>query len=81
MQGIYFEEKYQRQYPLGSVASTVVGFSNDIGDGISGIESYYDSLLKGTNGRVFGYLNENQEYQKKRRSCRRMAIRSRRRWI
>ena len=65
VQGIYFEEKYQRQYPLGSVASTVVGFSNDIGDGISGIESYYDSLLKGTNGRVFGYLNENQEYQKK----------------
>lgn len=65
VQGIYFEEKFIRQYPLGSIASTVVGFSNDIGDGISGIESYYDSLLQGTNGRVFGYLNENQEYQKK----------------
>ena len=65
VQGIYFEEVFVRKYPLDSVASTVVGFSNSIGDGISGIESYYDSLLKGTNGRVFGYLNENQEYQKK----------------
>ncbi len=63
--GVWFEEKFIRKYPLDSLASNVVGFSNAIGDGIVGLESYYDSQLKGTNGRVFGYLNENQEYQKK----------------
>ncbi len=65
VKGVWFEEKFIRKYPLDSLASNVVGFSNAIGDGIVGLESYYDSQLKGTNGRVFGYLNENQEYQKK----------------
>jgi stage V sporulation protein D (sporulation-specific penicillin-binding protein) len=63
--GVWFEEEFVRKYPLGSLASNVIGFSNDIGDGIVGLESYYDSQLQGTNGRVFGYLNENQEYEKK----------------
>ncbi len=63
--GVWFEEKFVRKYPLSTVASTVIGFSNEIGDGISGLESYYDEQLKGTNGRVFGYLNEDLEYQKK----------------
>ena len=62
---VYFEENYVRRYPMNSVASTVIGFSNDIGDGMCGLESYYDAMLKGTDGRVFGYLNENQEYQKR----------------
>ena len=63
--GVWFEEEFVRRYPMNSLASSVIGFSNDIGDGITGIESYYDSQLKGTNGRVLGYLNENQEYEKK----------------
>ena len=65
VKGIWFEEQYDRQYPYDRLASNVVGFSNDIGDGIVGIESYYDSLLKGTNGRIYGYLNEDSEYQKR----------------
>lgn len=63
--GVWFEEEFIRKYPLESLASNVLGFSNSIGDGICGLESYYDSQLQGTNGRVFGYLNENQEYQKR----------------
>lgn len=63
--GVWFEEEFVRRYPLDRLASNVIGFSNEIGDGIVGLESYYDSQLKGTNGRVFGYLNENQEYEKK----------------
>lgn len=63
--GVWFEEEFIRKYPLNSLASNVIGFSNSIGDGICGLESYYDSQLQGTNGRVFGYLNENQEYQKR----------------
>lgn len=63
--GVWFEEQFIRKYPLNTVASNVVGFSNQVGDGITGLELYYDSLLSGTSGRVFGYLNEDQEYEKK----------------
>ena len=63
--GVWFEEQFIRKYPLNAVASNVVGFSNRVGDGITGLELYYDSLLSGTSGRVFGYLNKDQEYQKK----------------
>lgn len=63
--GVSFEEEFIRKYPLSTLASNVIGFSNDIGDGIVGVEAYYDEQLKGTNGRVFGYLNQNQEYEKK----------------
>lgn len=63
--GVWFEEKFVRKYPLDTLASNVIGFANSMGDGICGIESYYDAQLCGTNGRVFGYLNENQEYQKR----------------
>lgn len=63
--GIWFEETFVRRYPMNSLASNVIGFSNEIGDGICGLESYYDEMLKGTDGRVFGYLNENQEYQRR----------------
>ncbi len=63
--GVWFEEQFIRKYPLDSLASSVIGFVNSIGDGISGLEAYYDSQLQGVNGRTFGYLNENQEYEKK----------------
>ncbi len=63
--GVWFEEKYIRHYPLGSLASNTLGFANSLGDGIVGIEAYYDEQLKGTNGRIFGYLNEDTEYQTK----------------
>ncbi len=62
--GVWFEEQYERYYPYSALASNVIGFSNDIDQGVCGLESYYDSLLNGTNGRMFGYLNENSEYEK-----------------
>ncbi|MCD7818334.1 MAG: cell division protein FtsI [Lachnospiraceae bacterium] len=63
--GVWFEEKYIRHYPFGSLASNTLGFANSLGDGIVGIEAYYDEQLQGTNGRIFGYLNEDTEYQTK----------------
>lgn len=62
--GVWFEEQYEREYPYDTLASNVVGFSNDIDQGVCGLESYYDGLLNGTDGRTFGYLNENTEFQK-----------------
>jgi len=62
--GIWFEEQYIRDYPMGTLASNVIGFSNDLSDGICGLESYYDDVLNGVNGREFGYLNEDSELQR-----------------
>ena len=64
VKGIWFEESYVREYPMKSLASTVVGFSNDLSDGIVGLESYYTDVLNGVNGREFGYLNEDSELQR-----------------
>lgn len=64
VKGVWFEEEYQRDYPYSTLASNVIGFSNDIDQGVCGLEAYYDSLLNGTNGRTFGYLNEDSEFQR-----------------
>ncbi|MCD7833009.1 MAG: cell division protein FtsI [Lachnospiraceae bacterium] len=63
--GVSFEEKYIRHYPYHSLASNTIGFANSLGDGIVGLEAYYDEQLQGTNGRIFGYLDEDSDYQTK----------------
>ena len=65
VQGVWFEEHYDRSYPYSTLASNVIGFSNDIDQGVCGIEEYYDSLLNGTNGRSYGYLNSDTEFVKR----------------
>lgn len=62
IQGVWFEEVYQRSYPEKTLAANVVGFSNDIGDGITGVENYYNSTLTGTDGRQFGYLDSSSDF-------------------
>ena len=64
VRGIWFEQSYKRYYPYSSLASDVVGFSNDIDQGVTGMEASYNSLLSGTDGRIFGYLNEDSEFEK-----------------
>lgn len=41
----------KRYYPNSSLASTVLGFTGTDGNGLYGIEYYYDDELTGTNGR------------------------------
>lgn len=50
--GIYFIDDTKRVYPYGKVAGQVLGFVNVDGDGVSGLELYYDDILKGTPGRL-----------------------------
>jgi len=64
IQGVWFEEVFVRSYPNKTLAANVVGFSNDIGDGITGIENYYDTTLTGTDGRQFGFLNSNSDFER-----------------
>ncbi len=62
--GVWFEKEYQRTYPFSSLASAVLGFVSDGNVGTSGLESYYDDVLNGTDGREYGYLNSDSDYEK-----------------
>ncbi|OHA71118.1 MAG: hypothetical protein A3D64_03155 [Candidatus Wildermuthbacteria bacterium RIFCSPHIGHO2_02_FULL_49_9] len=61
--GVYVREESVRFYPFGTLASTVLGFTNQEWQGQYGIEKYYDNLLKGKEGlqrilrSVAGYLS------------------------
>lgn len=64
IKGVWFEAEYRRIYPYHSLASDVIGFSSDEGrKGNWGLEQFYNSYLAGTNGRVYGYLNDDVNYQ------------------
>ena len=49
---IGMEQTTRRYYPYGNFASSVLGFVGNDEQGLSGIESYYDEELRGTNGRI-----------------------------
>ena len=53
---IWFEDQYRRTYPGGSLACDVIGFTTADGIGQYGLEEYYDDVLRGRNGREYGYL-------------------------
>lgn len=42
----------KRYYPNASLASTVIGFTGSDGNGLYGIEYFYDDMLTGTDGRI-----------------------------
>lgn len=50
--GIHLEEDIKREYPYGNLASHVIGFTNSENVGILGVESYYESYLKGSSGKI-----------------------------
>lgn len=56
LSGIYFIEDTKRVYPYGKIAGQVLGFVNVDGEGVSGLELYYDDILKGTPGRLVEQL-------------------------
>lgn len=64
IKGVWFEKEYQRQYPYGTLASAVIGFTTSGNLGINGLENYYNSTLNGVNGREYGYLNTDSNFEK-----------------
>lgn len=64
VKGVWFEKEYQRQYPYGELASAVVGFTTSGNLGINGLENYYNDILNGVNGREYGYLNSDSNFEK-----------------
>jgi len=64
IKGVWFEKEYQRQYPYGTLASSVIGFTASGNVGVNGLESYYNSTLNGVDGREYGYLNADSDFEK-----------------
>ena len=54
--GFVPERSFIRDYPSGKLTSSLIGITNDQGNGASGIESSLNSLLAGTNGKYI-YAN------------------------
>lgn len=69
VQGVWFEEEFKRMYPNGSLACDVIGFTIKNKEGTDfqgnyGLEAYYNDILNGTNGREYGYLNEDSNLER-----------------
>lgn len=65
IKGIWFEDEYKRVYPYNSMGCNLIGFAN--GDGMAGtggIEQFYNNILMGTNGREYGYLNDDSNLER-----------------
>ena len=62
--GVWFEEEYKRIYPNGSLACDVIGFTGKDNTATFGLEGYYNSTLNGTNGREYGYLNDDETLER-----------------
>ena len=58
--GISFEETTSRTYPSKTLASTVIGFVGSDNQGLSGIESSWDSFLSGTAGKSVSLKDASQ---------------------
>ena len=64
LRGVWFEDEYRREYPNGSLACDVIGFTTSDNVGTYGLEEFYNDVLCGTNGREYGYLNEDSNLER-----------------
>lgn len=64
VQGVWFEETFQRIYPLDSIASNIVGFTSSENEGTYGIEGTYNEQLNGRTGREYEYFDANMNFQR-----------------
>ena len=55
--GIRLIEDCKRYYPMGDLASSVIGFTGDDGKGLAGYEYYGDDILKGEDGKLVSAKN------------------------
>ena len=64
LKGVWLEDTYQRQYPYNSLACDVIGFVQGDNEGAYGLEEFYNDTLNGTNGREYGYLNDDENLER-----------------
>ena len=69
--GINIDEDSKRYYPFSTLASNIIGFTGSDNQGLDGIESKYDNILKGEQGKILkltdavggNMKNEKEEYK------------------
>ncbi len=61
---IWLEEDYIRTYPYSTLASDIIGFTVAGNLGNAGIEASYNSILNGTDGREYGYLDTDSSLER-----------------
>jgi len=54
---IYGQLDTKRYYPQKELAAAVIGFTNYDGDGVYGVEKYYNDYLKGVDGKVISAVD------------------------
>ena len=59
--GINIDEDTKRYYPYSTVASNVIGFCGSDNQGLSGIETKWDSVLTGTPGKIVSSQGSDQQ--------------------
>ena len=64
IKGVWFEDEYRREYPNGSLACDLIGFTTGDNTGTYGLEEFYNDTLSGTNGREYGYLNDDSTLER-----------------
>lgn len=64
IKGVWFEDEYRREYPNGSLACDLIGFTTGDNSGTYGLEEFYNDTLSGTNGREYGYLNDDSTLER-----------------
>ena len=64
LKGIWFEEEYKRVYPNGTEACDAIGFTGRDNVGTFGLEGYYNDILNGSNGRQYGYMNDDNNFER-----------------
>ena len=64
IRSVWFESEYKREYPNGSLACDVIGFTTNDNQGMYGVEEFYNDTLSGINGREYGYLNDDSNLER-----------------
>lgn len=62
--GVWLEKEYIRSYPYGTLAASAIGYTTAGNEGIGGLEDSYNETLNGVNGREYGYLNADNNFEK-----------------
>ncbi len=52
LSGVYYGEDFTRVYPYGNLLCRVLGYTSTDGRGQSGLEAYYDEILRGFDGEI-----------------------------
>lgn len=63
IKGVWFEKEYIRNYPYETLASNLLGYTVSGNEGVGGIEDQYNETLNGTDGRTYGYMNDDSNFE------------------